>query len=139
MMTLNRFLPVALIIVLGLVFTGCLWSSNTATHTGPPPRTAPLDTAGSDSYHLSYLPESLTVEFTVPGNKPCPVKVNLHKTPRQIIRVIVDSVFAPGKYAISWDKKDSAGGRLPQGLYYYHYYICDSSYTQSLDYRRHWE
>jgi len=128
-----------MIITTAAVLAGCFWSSNTTTYTAPPPREPATDSSGADGYHLTYLPESLLVEFEVPGDKPCSVRVELHKTPRAVIRMVVDSVFDPGQYSIKWDKLDSAGNRLSQGLYYYHYFICDKNYTKKLDYRRHWQ
>jgi hypothetical protein len=131
---------VPLVALLALSFILSCWSSNYQVYTGPPPRTTPLDSAttGAGGYQLSSLPESLTVDFLVPDNGPCSVKVDFHDSLTRLVRRIVDSVYAPGKYSITWDKKDSAGALISEGHYFYKFLICGKEYTRSLDYRRRW-
>lgn len=118
-----------------MFFLSCAASSNTNTYTGPPPRTGPL--VNDTSYHqkLSDLPDSLQVDFEVPGNEPCSVRVELHNSATRLVRTVVDSVYSPGKYSLKWNKKDSAGQTIRQGLYYYKYYVCRDSFVRRMEYR----
>jgi hypothetical protein len=107
-----------------------------AVYTGPPPRTVPLDSTGAEGYHLTYLPGTLTVEFRVPGEEPCSVRVELRNSGTQLERVLVDSVYSPGEYFHNWSRKDEKGEVLRPGLYYYKFYICGKPSTLKLDYRQ---
>jgi len=121
-----------------VILVSC-FSNKYETYTGPPPREIPLEGDGADGYQLSSLPDSLLIEFAVHGDKPCPVKVELRNLGTRLVRLIIDSVYSPGSYKIYWDRLDSNGVRIRPALYYYKHYICDSSFTQKLDYRYHWE
>ncbi len=115
------------------------FSKNHDIYTGPPPREGPLVDNDPGGYRLSKLPDSLFVEFIVSGDQPCPVKVSLHNLGTRLVRSIIDTTYSPGSYKITWDKLDSNGVRIRPALYYYQYKICDSVYTQRLDFRYHWE
>ena len=129
-----------LFVLPALLLAAC-WSSNKAVHTGPPPRTTPIesDTTGAGPYRLSEVPESLSVDFTVPGDTACPVRIEFRNSGTKLVRVLADSVYAPGTYNITWDRTDSSGVLISFGLYYYKFYICEKTSTLKVDYRRHWE
>jgi len=124
--------------LIAVVLVSC-FGKNYDTYTGPPPREGPLEGEGAGGYQLSSLPESLAVEFVVPEGAPCSVKVELRNLGTKLVRTVIDSVYSPGAYKLWWDRLDSAGVRIRPKLYYYKYYICDSSYTERMDYRYHWE
>jgi hypothetical protein len=116
--------------------------SNRQVFTGPPPRTTPLDSvkAGVEPYKLGDLPDSLSFSFTVPGDTACPVVVELHDSGTRLLRTLIDSVYSPGTYGLTWDKKDSTGNFIrEQRFYYYQFIICGDSSTLKFDYRRQWE
>jgi len=126
------------------IFLTAVWllaccASNYQVHTGPPPREAPLDDKGAGPYQPLELPKSLTVDFEVPGNDPCSVRVELRNSGIKLVRTIVDSVYSPGRYSIEWDRTDSSGVVIREGLYFYQYHICGKTSTLRLDYRRRWE
>lgn len=126
------------------IFLTAVWllaccGSNYQVYTGPPPRTAPLDDKGAGPYQPTELPKVLIVDFDVPGNDPCSVRVELRNPGTKLVRTIVDSVYSPGKHSIEWDRKDSSGVVIREGLYYYQFHICGKSSTLRLDYRRRWE
>jgi hypothetical protein len=140
MVYMKRFAGILLPLVLAALLSAC-WSSNTAVYTGPPARTTPLeaDTTGAGPYHLSDVPDSLSVDFVVPGDTACPVRIEFRNAGTKLVRVLADSIYAPGKYNITWDRTDSSGVLISFGFYYYKFYICDKTSTLKVDYRRHWE
>ncbi len=104
----------------------------------PPARTIPLDLVKIeiDPFRFKPAPDSFLVNFVVPGDSSCPVKIEFKNSLHEIVRLIADSVYSAGSQRIFW-------GRLgPQGdsirlyhSYYYDFTICDSTYTKSFYYR----
>ena len=136
---MRQFTAIIFIIILAAALASC-GSKKYEVYTGPPPREGPLEHDSSAGQPTSVpLPDSLFLEFEVPGDKPCPVKVELRNLGTRLVRTIIDSLYSPGKYKILWDKLDTNGIRIKPAQYFYKYYVCDSSFTQSLDYRYHWE
>lgn len=127
--------------LLFIAFTALMmscFSGGTNVYTEPPPRTVPLDSVNSETTgpHLTQLPDSVEVKFTVTHDEPCPVYITIHRTVKDTLRVIVDSVYSPGEYSLWYDLKDYKGTRLPNALLFYMYSVCDSTYTYRLDLRR---
>lgn len=138
MIYMKQFTGILILVLTTAILASC-FSKNHEIYTGPPPREGPLVDNDAGGYRLSKLPDTLFVEFEIPGEQPCPVKVTLHNLGTRLVRRIIDSVYAPGSYKMVWDKLDSNGVRIRPALYYYQYSICDSVYTQRLDFRYHWE
>jgi hypothetical protein len=130
-----RFLSFIIIVVFAGLMCAC-WSSNYTIHTGPPPRTTPLDSAKKPIGTIYVQPpDSLDVSFEVPGDTVCPVMIKLKNIATQTVRVIVDSAYSPGRYTVRWDAADSSGAKLKKQLYFYKFYICDQTRTLRMDYR----
>jgi flagellar hook assembly protein FlgD len=130
-----------MLIIGGFFMLVSCWSSNSVTYTGPPPRTAPLDstaTLGADGYQLSKLPKKLAIDFQVKGDEPCSVKIELRNSGTKLVRVLIDSIYSPGSHTLRWEALDGNKMRLKEGYYYYKKYICGKPSTLKLDYRRHW-
>jgi hypothetical protein len=113
--------------------------SNQMTYTGPPPRTTPLDTTGAGHRKSSLPPKILTVDFEVPGADSCRVKIEVHNSSKKLIRDIVDSAYAPGKYSINWIAKSNDSVFFDDGVYYYQFDICGRVFTRTLRYRSIWK
>ena len=114
------------------------WGSNQVTYDSPPPRTVPLDSAGSgiNPFRLKSEPDSFMVRFMVPGKEPCPVRVEFYNGAHKLERLLADSVYSPGQHTIMWDKRDGKGELIkPLRAYYYTITVCDSTYHQSFLYR----
>jgi flagellar hook assembly protein FlgD len=80
--------------------------------------------------------DSATVSFTVPGDSASPVKIGLYDSGRSLVRVLVDSVYAPGNHRINWRPRDKTGAPLSSGYYYYQLEICGNLSTLKISYRR---
>ncbi|UCD18020.1 MAG: hypothetical protein JSV44_03690 [Candidatus Zixiibacteriota bacterium] len=138
---MNRLLIMIVFAAALLMLPGCWHGGNTQTFTGPPPRTIPLDSvtvnkANPRNVEYIYPPDTLTVDFVVPGEDSCRVIVEVRKTSTKVVRSIVDSVFAPGKHAITWPVKNERGLGLEYRLYFYYLDICGKISSRRLDYRR---
>ena len=130
-----RFISFILIILFAGLMCAC-WSSNYSKHTGPPPRTTSLDSAKRPIGSIYVQPpDTLEVSFEVPGDTLCPVRIELKNVSTQTVRVVVDSIYSPGKHAFKWFAADSTGAKLQKQLYYYKFYICDKARTLRMDYR----
>jgi len=137
---MRSFILLGIGVLIASLIISC-WSSNTEVYTGPPPRATPLDSivAEADKWEMVPLPDSLTAEFRVPGDRPCSVKVEFRDVGTRLVRTIIDTVYSPGEYSITWDKKDSVGVPIKEGRYYYQFHICGKSSTQSVRYFRQWQ
>jgi len=129
--------------ILGLIAASMLacFSGDTRVYTGPPPRTTPLDSGltGGPGRKLVPLPDSLTYGFAVPGQQPCSVRVEFYTVANNLVRVLLDSVYAPGQYNMKWAARDSTGQKLKERRYFYKYIICGKETTQRINYRRKFE
>ncbi len=133
----NRILIVVLLAGLAPVFYGCLFSkTKKITYTSPPARTMSLDSALAENRKAIgkywILPKTYEISFEVPGEADCPVKVEFYNTAHEMMRLIIDSVYSPGKYTHTWERQDDSGKPIKAGYYYYHYEICDRSYNRQL-------
>jgi hypothetical protein len=130
---------IAVVVLIGLCLGGC--PSPYATHTGPPPRTVPLDSikGDADGYHWSKAPDSVEVKFAVTHEESCRVKITVHRTSTKPVTTVVDSVYAPGEYTIWYNLTDSNGVKLGRRNFFYKFDVCDSVYTHRLDNRIRYE
>ena len=118
----------------------CGSSKNKSIYTGPPAREIPLDSVKNSNagpYRLEPMADSFAVEFNVPGEEPCSVKIDFYNSAHKLIHHLADSVFAPGSHKVIWDNDDGTGKRIPERItYYYKIKVCDRTYTQGFFYRR---
>lgn len=133
-------LRIIALVILAAAVLSCGSAKNKAVYTGPPSREVPLDSvgnAGAGPYRLGPFPEQFAVEFYVPGEKPCSVKIDFYSSAHKLIHHLADSVYAPGSHKILWDNDDGTGHRIPERItYYYKIKVCDRTYTDGFFYRR---
>jgi len=137
-MLASSYIRFAFLAITILLYASC-HNPNQVTYTAPPPRTMPLDSAaegGAGSAVWKEPPDSATVSFTVPGDSACPVKIGLYDSGRSLVRVLADSVYAPGNHRVNWRPRDKAGAPLSLGYYYYQLEICGKLSTLKFPYRR---
>ena len=106
-------------------------------YTGPPARTIDLDSVDDLSGQIYYKrpPDNLKVEFNVVDADSCHVSIDLHLTPKDVVRHVVDGTFAHGAHEITWNTLDKHKARLPENVYYYQFDICGKISTKRLNYR----
>ncbi|MFH2035565.1 MAG: hypothetical protein ABIJ45_04105 [Candidatus Zixiibacteriota bacterium] len=130
-----KMIKLMIVIILAFLMNAC-FSSKYQTYTAPPPRTISLDSV-NPIYGPAriYPPDSLDVAFEVAGDNPCPVKIELRDVMTRFQRMLIDSVYSPGKYTYRWEARDSLGNKLRQNRYYYKIYSCDNTRTVKFDYK----
>jgi len=121
--------------VAAVLLQSCL-GGNKAVYTGPPPREEPLDSGSHAGPAVVDLrPDSLTLNFDVPGDTACRVIIDIHRSSTRKVRNLVDSVLPPGHYEIDWWAVDQDHRKLPPRKYYYSKEICGQKSTESFYYR----
>ena len=138
MTTKRILLPILLILGCIILIIACFGPKNNVFVT-PPQREIPLDSVKVeiDPYRLVPPVDSFLIEFSVPGNSSCPVKIELRNALHKIERSLTDSVYAAGPNRLFWSRMDQNGDSIKTlHAYYYQITICDSTYTKSFYYRR---
>lgn len=121
-----------------ILLTACC-GTNKNVYTAPPAREIPLDSVKTeiDPFRMKPDPDSFLVNFTVPGDSSCPVKIEFFTSQHKLERLITDSVYSAGPHRIFWGRLDNKGDSIRfYRSYYYKFRICDSSYNKSFYYRR---
>ena len=119
------------------MISGC-FGSKKAVYFSPPPRTIPLDSVKSEinPYQIAPPADSFLVEFFVPGDSSCPVKIEFKNSQHKVVRFLTDSVYSAGRNRLLWSSIDKKGNSIEfYHAYYYHITICDNTYTKSFYYR----
>jgi len=122
-----------LLLSCSILITGCFGPKKTV-YTSPPARTIPLDSVKVviDPYRIVPPVDSFLLEFTVPGDSSCPVKIEFKNSQHKIMRLLADSVYSAGPNRLFWSRIDEKGDSVKYyHAYYYHITICDSTYTKS--------
>jgi len=131
-----KFIRLAIILILVFLMNAC-FSSKYQTYTAPPSRTEHLDsTKAVTGPKRIPPPDSLEVFFeVVTSDTACPVKIELRDVMTRLQRILVDSVYSPGKYNYIWEARDSLGGKLRYNRYYYKIFSCGRTRTIKFDYK----
>ncbi len=136
-MTAKKIL-LLLLLSCSILISGCFGPQKTV-YTNPPARTIPLDSVKVeiDPFRLVPPVDSFLLEFTVPGDSSCPVKIEFKTSQHKVVRLITDSVFSAGRNRLFWGRIDEKGNSIKfYHSYYYDITICDSNYTKSFYYRQ---
>ena len=60
------------------------------------------------------------------------VTLKIFNTRGALVRTLVDSERSPGTHTLFWDGTDSAGCRVPSGVYFYRINASDFSKTRKM-------
>lgn len=134
----NIFLLIILSLSCLTLLTACFGPKKNV-YLSPPARTISLDSVTTEVGLPQIKPEadSFLVNFFVPGDSSCPVKIEFKNSQHKLERLLTDSVYSPGYHRILWSRIDKKGGSIQYyRAYYYQFTICDSTYTRSFYYRR---
>ena len=149
---MKHLVQILIIIIIAALLNGC-WSKNSdlaeetsksefdgddyVTYNGPPPRTIDLDSVNNQPLKNYYKrpPKYVSINFVVAGPDSCPVKIDLHLTPHDVVRHVADTILAAGRHNITWNTLGKDRSPLPENIYYYQLYICGKKSTQKLKYR----
>ena len=134
MLVSKPFCVAALLVLIAMLVMNC-GSPNRATFTSRPDRTGPLDTLGAGRYKTILPSRAMTAEFAVPDGDSCKVLIELHQASTQLVRILADSVYAPGKHTLNWLAVDQNNMGLNFGIYYYLFDICGKISTRRITYR----
>lgn len=107
---------------------------NQVTYTSVPSKTSDLDSNKREILlpSLQPVPKTYTVNFIVPGNDTCRVKIGVYHPSGKLVRALVDSAYSPGKHSFEWDRHGDDKKVLKTGLYYYQFEICGKISTLRL-------
>ncbi len=75
---------------------------------------------------------STTISYSVGGEAPVPVRLNVFNVRGQIVAALVDRVVAPGQYTVNWDGRGRGGEQLSSGVYFYRLRAGDFSFTRKM-------
>ncbi len=131
-------LLLALLLSIAILLISCFGSKKNV-YVSPPARTIPLDSVMTDAgpFRIKPQADSFLVDFFVPGDSSCPVKIEFKTSSHKLERLITDSVFSAGYQRLLWSRIDEKGESIEYyRAYYYVITICDSSYTRSFYYRK---
>ncbi|MCP4703994.1 MAG: hypothetical protein GY865_05235 [candidate division Zixibacteria bacterium] len=131
------YVPILLLACL-ILLLACFGSKN-KVYTSLPNRTIPLDSVKTIVGALKLKPEvdSFLVNFRVPGDSSCPVKIEFLTSQHKLERLVTDSVYSPGFHQILWGRVDANGGTIDYyRTYYYKFTICGSTHTKGFFYRK---
>jgi|GEM_PF-2441193 len=133
----NIILLSALLLCCLILLTACFGSKKNV-YLSPPARTISLDSVKTiDPFRIKPEPDSFLVDFFVPGDSSCPVRIEFKTSSHKLKRLIADSVFSAGHHKLFWSRVDEKGESIQQyRAYYYLFTICDSTFTRSFYYRR---
>lgn len=134
----KKILLLALLLSSVILLISCFCSKKNV-YVSPPARTIPLDSVKVeiDPFRIKPEPDSFMVNFFVPGDSSCPVKIEFKTSSHKLKRLITDSVFSAGHHKLFWGRVDEKGQSVEYyRAYYYVITICDSNYTRSFYYRR---
>ena len=128
----NIILLSALLLCCLILLTACFGSKKNV-YLSPPARTISLDSVKTiDPFRIKPEPDSFLVDFFVPGDSSCPVKIEFKNSQHKIMRLLADSVYSAGPNRLFWSRIDEKGDSVKYyHAYYYHITICDSTYTKS--------
>ncbi|MEA2062470.1 MAG: T9SS type A sorting domain-containing protein, partial [Gemmatimonadota bacterium] len=62
---------------------------------------------------------STTIAYDIPDGKTVMVSLQVFNLRGQLLRTLVDEEKEAGTYQIQWDGKDSRGGPVSSGIYFY--------------------
>ncbi len=75
---------------------------------------------------------STTISYSLGGEAPLPVRLNVFNVRGQIVATLVDRVVAPGQYTVNWDGRGRGGEQLSSGVYFYRLRAGDFSFTRKM-------
>jgi len=75
---------------------------------------------------------STTISYSVGGEAPLPVRLNVFNVRGQIVATLVDRVVAPGQYTVNWNGHGRGGEQLSSGVYFYRITAGDFSFTRKM-------
>jgi flagellar hook assembly protein FlgD len=60
-----------------------------------------------------------TIRFEVPAGWNTPLTLQIFNLQGQLVKTLIDDVkLSPGTHSVVWDGKDTAGKRMPSGIYF---------------------
>jgi len=75
---------------------------------------------------------STTISYSLGGEAPLPVRLQVFNIRGQIVVTLVDRVIAPGQYTVNWDGRGRGGEQLSSGVYFYRLRAGDFSFTRKM-------
>jgi flagellar hook assembly protein FlgD len=120
-------------ILSAILFLSC-GNPNQKTYTSVPSKASDLDSNKREIVlpGIQPVPKTYTVNFIVPCNDTCRVKIGVYHPSRQLVRALVDSIYSPGNHSFEWDRRGNDKNVLKTGLYYYQFEICGKISTLRL-------
>ncbi len=70
----------------------------------------------SVSIYPNPVINEVIIEFVV--EKSSKVRINIYDQIGSLTKTIVNKIYFPGKYTVTWDGKTDFNGKLPEGIYY---------------------
>lgn len=89
---------------------------NTGTHVHASGQGAPLQFDLEQNYPNPFNPET-TIRYTL--HRPGHVRIDIFNNFGRHVRTLVDQQQKSGSYSLVWDGRDSSGGKVASGPYYY--------------------
>jgi hypothetical protein len=79
-----------------------------------PPNTT--DFASISGLYPNPFADQIRIEYSI--NEPGEVMIQVINLTGQPVVTLTDAVHEPGRYTISWNARDAAGKKIPQGIYF---------------------
>jgi len=78
----------------------------------------PLSFSLDQNYPNPFNPTTV-IQFSLAGNGPVPVKLEVYNVMGQKVKMILDESRTPGAYRVQWDGRNDFGRQVASGMYFY--------------------